>query len=783
MPVRRFSFESATVWALTLTLALAAIVLIPSASIPFLYTKSAVLAGGGIITLILYVLARLTRGNIILPPSLLFAALWLPVLAYALSAIFSGTSFSLALFGDSFSPDTLGFMLTAAVLGSLAALALRRPEQYRSLLLIGFYVAGAVMVLQVLIILVGQVAPGVVSPAASLLGSYADLAAFAGLLVTGILTALRLLPIASRLKIAMYVAGALALFILAVANSALVWVLVALVALGLFVEAVMRRSPSTGDADLEGVSLAMESDAGIAGGERMLGAPLIALIIALFFLIGGNLGNALAGALHVSVLDVRPSWGSTLTVGKQVYAHSPLFGSGPTTFGTEWLKFRDATLNQTVFWNLDFTSGIGFIPTSMVTTGVVGALAWLLFFAALLYLTARSVVLRAASDPFIRFVTTLAAVGALYLFVVAIFANAGVVILALAFVFTGLLASALRFSPGKTQWGVIFARSPRIGFVIVFGLTLLLLAGIVMAYVLTERYVAQVDLSRAQAALSAGNADLALTEAGNSIAFVPSVNGYLIEAAAAQAQMSKIASDTSLPAAQAQQQFQQALANGVNAALAATRLSPDNYQAWLALGNLYASVVSLNVDGAYDNAKAAFDKAATLNPTSPAIPYAVAQLDIANKDTKAAEADLTKAISLKQDYTPAIFLFSQLEVSTGNLKDALSAAEAAAYFTPNDPNVLFQVGILRAAEGDTAGATSALQSAVALNGQFANARYFLAALYAKKADYADASTELAAIAALSDDNAKAVAPLLAALKESKNPFPANLLSVNPPVGE
>jgi cytochrome c-type biogenesis protein CcmH/NrfG len=231
----------------------------------------------------------------------------------------------------------------------------------------------------------------------------------------------------------------------------------------------------------------------------------------------------------------------------------------------------------------------------------------------------------------------------------------------------------------------------------------------------------------------------------------------------------------------AQQQFQAALSAGINAALTATRLAPNDYQSWMLLGNLYAQAVPLGVSGSFDSAKTAYEKAVALNPTNPQIPFILAQLNVANKNIKAAIENLKTAITLKQDYPQAIFLLSQLEVQQGNLQDALTAATATAYFTPNDPGVLFQVGILRAASNDLPGAVAALSAAVeaSANHQFANASYFLAAVYAKQGDLKNALAQMQIISDLSADNAKAVATTLDALKAGKNPFPANLLSLPP----
>src|SRR3989344_8548784 len=123
----RQSFDTMSIWALFATIILSLFIFIPSTAIPFPTTKSFLLAAGAIITLALYILARLGRGNVIFPASPLVGLLWLPVLAYALSAAFSGISFANAFWGTALEPDTLGFLVIAAVLGTLATLVLRRP--------------------------------------------------------------------------------------------------------------------------------------------------------------------------------------------------------------------------------------------------------------------------------------------------------------------------------------------------------------------------------------------------------------------------------------------------------------------------------------------------------------------------------------------------------------------------------------------------------------------------------------------------------------------------------
>ncbi len=775
---KRLSFDVAASWAVVITFVAGMLAFIPSATIPFLYTKVTILALGVLATLILFILARLMRGNIIVPPLPLLATLWIVPAAYLFSALFSGAGIGAAFFGTELETDTLGFVLLLALFATLTALAFRRADSYRLFFKSAAVITGVVALVQLVVIIVGRVAPTLISPTTNLVGSFVDLGMFLGLALVITLLALRLLALSSRTRLMLFVGGAIALFIVALANSVLIWSLVALVSLALFIEAIMRNRASGDQADLDGVALllAEDTDEESSASHSSLVAPLAVLAVSLFFLIGGGtIGSALTSGLGVNIVDVRPSWQSTFDVGSHTYTSSPLFGSGPGTFSEQWVKFRDRSLNDTLFWNVDFTSGIGSVPTSFVTTGLVGTLAWFGFMALFLFFGFRALLLRLPEDAFTRFVSVASFTGALYVFVLAIFAVPGPMIFLAGFLLLGIFISSLRYGKDARELGIIFARSPRVGFIIVFALTLLLLASILAAYVAIERYLGSIAYAESSVALSAGNLEEAVAAANRSILFAPSDRAYQLLAGVGIARMNQIAADTSLPQADAQAQFQAALSGSIEAALSATRIGPNDYQNWAMLGNVYQTVVPLNIEGAYENARTAYEQAIALNPTSPTLPYVVAQLEIAKRDPAAASEALMQAINLKRDYTQAIFLLSQLEVEQGRAREALEAAEAAAYFAPNDPVVLFQVGILRSANGNNTGAIEALSRSVELNPQYANARFFLAVMHAIAGNFPAAAAQLEEVASLSPENAAAIAPDLEEVRAGRNPFPPSRL--------
>ena len=85
---------------------------------------------------------------------------------------------------------------------------------------------------------------------------------------------------------------------------------------------------------------------------------LIVVIVAALFIVGGDgVGNFLSNKFGISQIEARPSWQSTINIGKNTYSDNAVFGSGPNTFVKQWIVSRPAELNNSVFWNADFVSG------------------------------------------------------------------------------------------------------------------------------------------------------------------------------------------------------------------------------------------------------------------------------------------------------------------------------------------------------------------------------------------------------------------------------------------
>ncbi|MFY9462743.1 MAG: tetratricopeptide repeat protein [Candidatus Sungiibacteriota bacterium] len=108
---------------------------------------------------------------------------------------------------------------------------------------------------------------------------------------------------------------------------------------------------------------------------------VIGLII--FFLLMIMTRGSLASFLGMDFpAEVSPSLSATLSIAGSVFKEGPVrvfFGSGPGTFGLLWEKYKDPSINQTIFWGTRFIAGQSWIATLLPTAGLIGFASVLVF--------------------------------------------------------------------------------------------------------------------------------------------------------------------------------------------------------------------------------------------------------------------------------------------------------------------------------------------------------------------------------------------------------------------
>ena len=779
VPVTQTKMDTYAFWTFLVMLFLLPIVFVPSISIPFQFTKTIVVFAGVLIALLITLIARLKEGRLTIPSHYILYGLWALPLAYFISALFSETP-KVSFLGQALESDTFAFVTLMAIFVTLVVMVIRQKEQVLTTYLVLFASFIVLWVFQGLRLLFGPdflTLNTLTLTTSNVLGKWNDLSIFFGLATVMSLITLASLRLSGMFRNILYVILLVSLFFLAVVNFTITWVVVGVFALGFLV-----HSAGIGRFNWKKAQpLALHEDAPAPSTPKKAGdttiASAIVFIIALLF-VGSSftdsdaVGNSLSNTFNISQIEARPSWTSTMDIARSSYQDDAFFGSGPNTFIREWVEARPQELNNSIFWNADFVSGIGIIPTAFVSVGLVGGLVWLLLFALYVYSGFRSLVLNSGDNRFSYFVTLSSFLAGFYLWLMMIFYTPNVVLITLAFFFTGIYIASLRHnSTGKLRERTfVFAGNPKTGFASVFTLTFLLLVTIVAGWTSLGIYRSAIAFQSGVIALNVdGDIDGAQDSIARSASIYETDRQYRLLADISTARVTALQSATNLSETELRDQFQFRLAQAIEAGQKATEIDPNNYQNWLSLGRVYQSVVPLGIEGAYDNALNSFEQALALNPNGPATYLTLARLEVANGDTLRARDHITTALQLKSNYTEAIFLLSQIEINEGNVNEAIQSIEAAAVLTQNNPVIFFQLGLLKYNQQDNVGAQEAFGRAVQLSNDYANALYFLGLTEDRLGNTENAIVLFERVSELNPDNEE-VKTILENLRDGRAPF-------------
>ena len=753
-------------WLYLAGIVLALVLVIPTAWFPFQLGKVAVFA---LLLLPAVILFTAGGGNAMLLRShgfrLALLAGLLPI-AYLVSWYFSQNP-GIGMTGFSVETDTVIF----AALGFLAFLlsfgffqTLRTAHLLTRVVFWGLVVAS---VFQLIAVVFGTgLLPfeAFADRSVNLVGKWNDLGLLVGLLVLMTLTILELSPASGLRRVV--TAGFLVVLavLLGVINFALVWGLILGFSLALALVKFISQKKARGQSN--------DPYANASPSIIPWYALAMSAIAVIFLFLGTSFNTAVTSIFPVSSLEVRPSYSSTFDVINASHEGSVkeiLIGSGPNTFGDVWLAHKPAEVNQTPFWSLDFNVGFSTLLTAFGSVGFLGVVAWLiplfLVIAALIRAIRMGVLSREE-----RVVATMLGIGALFLVAALVLYVPSQNIILLMLTLCGA-AFGFLWRQGRSTSDVP-AKPSRLGGLLagVFALALMLLS-LWGAGTVARRAVAASLVQSSAAALAAGDYDRGVARAARARGVEENADTLRIGVNAGSLKLEQIANTEATPenTATLQAQFAALVQETVDLGQQLVALSGSDYRSHLALARVYELLTALNVQGALESSRTAYEIAATLNPTNPAIALALARLAASQNDLAGAETHITKALTLKTNYTDAMLFVVQLSVAQNDLPNAVNAAFAAAQTAPGVAPIWFQLGLLLYAGGDTANAIPALEQAVILVPDYANAKYFLGLSYAAAGRTEEATRQFEDIQRTNPDNAE-VQIILGNLRLGKPPF-------------
>jgi tetratricopeptide (TPR) repeat protein len=763
-------WEKAPVFLILLLTFLLPLFVIPSSGVNFNISKMlfATLSLGSAFGL--WLLGRLKTGVLTLPRTALTALVFAVPFTFAIAAFFSDVP-SASFMGQGFEPGTVYFLLLCAVaffLGTVLFGTWARVMAFHLALLASFAI---ILLFQGLRFLFGYdlLSFGVLtSSVANLVGKWNDLGIFAGLMALIAVSTIELSDIRGPIRALWYSALGLGLGLLIVVNFRIVWITLG-VCTALLAAFMMRRSQVL-HRDRDAVR--EDRPARVAARGKMPVVSFIVLgITILFAIVGQPVGEWAARNLDISHLEARPSFVSTVGVARQALTdpRAIVFGVGPNRFLQPWLLYKPAELNLTPFWSIDFNFGVGWVPTFLITAGLLGIIGLALFLLPLLRTGLKGVSIALAdsllSSPIIGSV-----LAALFLWIlVFVYIPNGVMVM-LAFLISGVAVSAILRGANSLPRNIVFGIS-KLGFLVSLVLVVLIGGVLWSDYLVITRFAAASHFATAARALESGDPQAALAAGEEAAGWANLDVHYRLLAQAGIARMRQVVAETSGGEVEEslRAEFRQTLEGAVEHARMATDLDPYNYENWATRGLVYGILVPFGVEGAYENSASGYRRAIELNPQNPALYLALARVTMEHSDYDEARTLVGQALESKANYSEAAFFLSQLEVRAGNLDAAKESAEAAVTINPDDPLALFQLGLLRYNDEEYGGAIAALERAVSVNKEYSNARYFLGLSYAHENQTDEAVAQFVEIEKYNKDNAE-VKSILENLRAGRAPL-------------
>jgi len=768
VPSKAALLNKVSYWILLAVTALLPIFFFPVSFISTQFGTSLLFSFGVIVSSILYIISGISNGSLDLPKParyvLGFSAL-VP-LVYTLAGISNGFS-RMAFFGYTFDISTVGFMVLAFVYMFLVSVLFSDKQK----VLKGYMSFGISVVLFGLFVLIRLISAGkalsfgiFTGSTTSMLGSWNNVAIiFAVSALLSLLTLEMNRGMSKVMKIMLYIGLVASLFFVALVNFNAVWGILGLTS---FLFILFRM-----------FSLYSDNPVPLTWGTRLLKAPkisVVVLVMSIVFIMWGNsLGTVLASRLGATNIEVRPSLSTTMEIAKNTIREQPLFGSGPNTFVTQWLTYKPADIVSTVFWNTDFTNGIGLIPTFAVTTGVIGVLSWLLFLGFYVYLGIKSIFVR-QEDSSNRYLVITTFFVSLLIWMTHFVYVPSTAIFVLTFFFTGLFFASIYIAGIIPVVNRRFNSNAKLGFTSSLVMVASLVAVVGLGYGLFKNSQSLWYFQKSSYALNTGNDSKASEEYMlKSILAVPNDIYYRSLSEIQIFKLNEILAQDpkTVKPEDIQKQFSDTLISAITSAKTATERDPSNYLNWVSLGRVYdaVSLPALNINGAYETAQLTYIEALKRNPKNPGILMLLARLAVNRNDLAQAEGYATQAIQLKNNYLDAYFLLSQIEVANGNIAGAIKSVTSASVIDPTNPAIFFQLGLLKYNQGDFAGAIVALEKATTMTPDYANAKFFLGLSYEATKDREKALKQFEDLR-VSNPDSKEVEAILTNLKEGKSIF-------------
>lgn len=574
---------------------------------------------------------------------------------------------------------------------------------------------------------------------ASPVGSLNDLAIFSAVVIIFGLITLVQLPLKNWLQYSISGLIVLSLIMLAVVNFFNVWLIVCFFSFLMLLYLLSRDT----------IFKTTEITSTKNSRALIIVTTLVCLSSVVFVIAGDYAGAKLSKLTSIDYVEVRPSQTATMDIARAVYGTNALLGVGPNKFADAWRLHKNENINQTIFWDTEFSTGSSFVSTLFINLGVLGGVVFVLFSLSFIYLGYRMLLRNTENDFYWYYLGAVSFAVSCFVWLMSYIYNPGTTILIIGALFTGLtFVAAGPLLPSMLR-SVPLVTNRKSGFLLMSLIIVVVTASVSVLFSVAKQYVAQANFSKAQVRSES------IEVFQESVA--SSYNLYGDDTflnTLAQVKVSNINSILNItePTEAEQQLFLNTAQEALQLANQAVQSDAGNPLNQAVLASVYNSLAVAGIEGAEDRAIASLDEAQKLDPLNPGYHLISAQMASRVNNLALAREQIYTALNLKRNFTQALYLLAQIEIVDGHTEEAISATQAILTLEPNNPSRYLQLGLLQSAAKKNDLAVKAYETAIKLDPTYANARYLLAIEYLNSGNKGKALEELKVVLETNQDN-------------------------------
>jgi|GEM_PF-3533427 len=414
--------------------------------------------------------------------------------------------------------------------------------------------------------------------------------------------------------------------------------------------------------------------------------PVVLFLISLIFIIGNSfITNPVQSLTGVSVQEIRPSFSATYEILIQLPMSQIFIGSGLGTFENVWFQYLNPQVMQTSLWNTGFPFAFGYVPTFLITFGVIGFLLMILLFSSIFIDGYQSLVHARKED---RGIVSFLYVITLFSLPLLIFTIPSMIIFILLFLFMGILLGFSYLSPKQMYAYDIFSfHSIWKRFV---SLAVILCLVIVCVYVLFAhvRYFRSLQMiQKSTLALNNNNPEESILYIQRAQSYVR--NNYDIHMMIAQS--SFIILQSSFSEKLTQEFIQTIVQASLSSLQKAITLQPKKHQPYVLLGDFYTLLYGAGLEDALSIAKESYQKSLDFRPYNPYVLFVQAKELFIGNSVEEGRLKLDELFTLHSFDASFFQKAGLLEEQFGSLIRAESYFKQAVFLEKNQLNTWVQL--------------------------------------------------------------------------------------------